>query len=559
MPSLISQDEWATLPRTEHIIEDTIEGWAEALRHLVNARMGLYATRPTFVYTSIRAKGAPLSVGGKAPGPEPLRVCLDKVEALLSSRDGRLTSVDCFDLVMYASDAVLSGGVRRAASIALFSPDDEGMISAKTGTWWQDNPQRARANISAVITDDTEKSVYEAIFSATKQYGEPGFIFSKSKEFLYNPCVEIGMAPVLITDECGDVVSEYTVDMLEDREYYEGIGYEYVSGWQACNLVEVNCALFKSKEDAFDAVQQATILATAQAGYTHSDYLPSVSRHILERESLIGVSLTGMANCPEIAFDPTWQREAAKLVRKTNKRFASELGINAATRTTCVKPSGNAAVLLGCTSGIHAEYARRYIRNVQVSAQNPVGQFFKEHMPAAVSKSVWSAPGTEDLVISFPVDATGNDTLYRKDLTAESFIDMITLTQTNWIECGTHLDRGVEGLRHNVSNTILVQEGEWEGVCEKLWQEREHLTGVSLLSMFGDYVYEQPPFQEIVENIDENDPLADKKRAAAKQWQELRDAWVSPDYTLLKEGSDTTQLLQEASCVGGACEFTPQR
>lgn len=556
MPPLIDMSEWSALPQEMHVIPDTIEGWADAVRALINARMGLHGARPIFDFSQIRAKGAPLSVGGKAPGPEPLKICLQRIEALLTQRVGKLSSVDCFDIVMFASDAVLSGGVRRAASIALFSPDDQQMVSAKTGNWFTDNPQRARANISAVITDNTPRDVYDAIFESTKEFGEPGFIFSESTEYLYNPCVEIGMAPVLITDEFGDVVSEYTVDMLEDREFYENLGYDYQSGWQACNLVEVNCAAFKSEEDALEAVRHATVLATAQAGYTSSDYLPTASERILRREALIGVSLTGMANCPEIAFNPQWQTEAALLVKKVNKKVAEMLGINPATRTTCVKPSGNAAVLLGCASGVHAEYAERYIRNVQVSANNPVAQFFAKLMPDAVQKSVWSAPGTDDVVISFPVLNDTEGTLYRKDLSAIEFIDLIKLTQKHWVRTGTRT-YGVEGLTHNVSNTILVRSEEWEIVKDKLWAEKETLSGVSLLGLFGDYVYDQPPFQEVVTEPHKDDPFYEKKVAAYARWKSLRDTWVVPDYTRLLEREDVTELMGEVSCAGGTCEFKP--
>ena len=558
LPPLLSKDEWANLKHDNFSIEDTIEGWADALRALIDSRVGLRATKPVFDYSLIRPRGAPLSVGGKAPGPEPLKICLERVQRLLDSREGKLSSVDCFDIVMFASDAVLSGGVRRAASIALFSPRDKDMVTAKTGDWYVQNPQRARANISAVITDDTDKEVYDSIYESTKQFGEPGFIFSESTEYLYNPCVEIGMAPVLITDEFGDVVSEYSIDMLEDQDYYKSLGYEYQSGWQACNLVEVNCANFKSEDDALEAVQHATILATAQAGYTQSDYLPTVSERILQRESLIGVSLTGMANCPSIAFNAEWQKQAARVVKRTNKKFSKMIDINPATRTTCVKPSGNAAVLLGCASGVHAEYSKKYIRNVQVSEDNPVAKFFKKIMPDAVQSSVWSAPGTNDVVISFPINNTRDDVIYRKDLSAEKFIDLIKLTQTNWVNEGSNSEEGVEGLTHNVSNTILVRDGEWESVKERLWRERNVLSGVSLLGLFGDYVYEQPPFQEIVDNIDDDDPMRDKKLKAKERWESLRNSWKSPNYTLLLEKEDTTQLIQEASCVGGTCEFKPQ-
>ena len=269
------------------------------------------------------------------------------------------------------------------------------------------------------------------------------------------------------------------------------------------------------------------------------------------------MSLTGMANCPEIAFDPSWQTAAASLVKRVNTRVARLLDINPATRTTCIKPSGNAAVLLGCASGVHAEYAQKYIRNVQVSADNPVAQFFAKIMPDAVQPSVWSAPGTEDLVISFPIENESSGTLYRKDLTASDFIDLLKLTQTYWVQGGTRKSGGVEGLTHNVSNTILVKDDEWDLVKEKLWEEKDVLSGVSLLGVFGDYVYDQPPFQEIIDDPEVDDPHYDKKIYARDRWRSLREAWTCPNYARFLEKEDTTQLIQEASCVGGACEFKP--
>ena len=553
LPKLMKLEDWKALPEYAFVVPDTIEGWADSLGELIYSRMGLRSGKPVFDLSNIRPKGSALSIGGKAPGPEPLKVCLEKCEYLLSSVQA-LRPIDCFDLIMFASDAVLSGGVRRAASIALFSADDTEMMSSKTGNWWQEQPQRARANISAVITPSTSKETYSTLFSKCKEFGEPGFIFSKSTEFVYNPCVEIGMAPILIRDEKGAILDKYSISILENRNDYEELGYTYKSGWQACNLTEVNCSKFTNKEDALEAVKAATILGTAQAGYVESDYLGRTSKLILEREALIGVSLTGMANASDIAFDPDWQQEAAIVSIDTNRKFSSYLGIRHASRTTCVKPSGNAAVLLGCASGIHPEYAKKYIRNVQVSGDNPVVKFFKRYVPDAISESQWAAPGSNDVVISFPLLNT-TKAIYRKEVSAEEFIDMVLLTQKNWVRTGRAENR-VESLNHNVSNTILVSPQEWDSVKEKLWNNRDKLTGVSLLASFGDYVYEQPPFLEIHDDPQVGTDYYDKMLVAKERWERLREVWKSPKYTLLKESEDVTSLVKEAACTGGACEFT---
>jgi ribonucleoside-triphosphate reductase len=558
LPELLPVDEWRNAERDEFVVEDTIEGWAEALGALIESRFGLWS-RPTFDYTEIRPYGSPLSIGGKAPGSAPLATCLQNVERLLDSADGKLTPLECFDIVMYASDAVLAGGVRRAASIALFSPEDGEMMTCKTGNWFTDNPQRSRANISAVITPDVTYDVFSEILQSTKQWGEPGVIFMACKEFLYNPCVEIGMCPTLIRDPKGNVVERYTLDMLNNKDTYTAAGYTYRYGWQACNLTEVNCAAFKNRDDAFRAVEAAAILGTVQAGYTRADYLGEVSEEILERESLIGVSLTGMCNAPDIAFDPAWQREAAEVVNAVNKSVARELGLRCASRTTCVKPSGNAAILLGCASGIHAEYAPRYLRHVQVNALNPVAQFFARYMPEAVTESVWTATSEKkDVCIAFPIGVPSGS-ITRKQLSMAEFVDKIVSTQSNWVRAGVSIDR-VEGLVHNVSNTILVAAHEWDNVADTLWARREHLSGVSLLGEFGDYDFDQPPFREVYdpETISADDPHAAAKLESWNYWLRLRETWQRVPFDQLREDDDQTAApAADPSCAGGTCEFKP--
>tara|TARA_B100000214_G_scaffold375473_1_gene362006 strand:+ start:2053 stop:4104 length:2052 start_codon:yes stop_codon:yes gene_type:complete len=554
LPSIRTEDD--SYITEKYVIDDNIESWSDALGSLLNFYFGLSDSKPKFDFSLIRPKGSPISAGGKAPGHEPLKKCLENIDNLLSKRLGtRLKSVDVFDIVMHTSNAVLAGGVRRAASIAIFSHDDEDMATAKTGNWYTENPQRARANISAVITPDVNFEEYTNVYKNTKQFGEPGFIFSKSKEFCFNPCVEIGMAPVLIKDEFGDVLETYTLDHLENREFYESEGYTYFSGWQACNLTEVNCSKFESEEDALQAIYGATILGTAQAGYTKSDYLTVVSQKIVERESLIGVSLTGMANSPLLSYNEDFQKEAADVVNKTNRMFAKMLGIPPASRTTCVKPSGNASILLSCASGIHPEYSKKYIRRIQAPATSVIVEFFTQFNPAAVEESIWSAPGTSDKCISFPVEVI-NDSIYRKDMSALDFIDKVILTQNNWVRSGTQVNR-VEGLAHNVSNTILVKDDEWDTVCKKLWDNRNHLSGVSLLSAYGDYDFDQCPFQEIfeVEDIDPKDPKATAKLLMNENWYKLKNSWLPVPYDILKESIDNTTPHQEVACAGGACEM----
>ena len=332
------------------IVEDSIEGWASALDVLMSsffAGGGKYpeyeGRRVFFDLTQIRPKGAKISGGFKAPGPDGLRRALDRIEYLLQgivldSKDPQpVKPIHVYDIAMHAADAVLSGGVRRSATICLFSADDEEMMNAKTGNWFVDNPQRGRSNNSAVIVrDEASEEQFHKIMESVKQFGEPGFVFVQSSEHTTNPCVEIGMYPQI----------------------------NGKSGWQGCNLTEINGGMCNTEEDFYKACRAASILGTLQAGYTNFKFLSDASKQIFDREALLGVSITGWMNNPDVLFDEKVLKKGAQIVKDVNKEVAEIIGINPAARTTCVKPSGNASVLLQTASGIHAEHSPMYIRNV---------------------------------------------------------------------------------------------------------------------------------------------------------------------------------------------------
>jgi ribonucleoside-triphosphate reductase len=536
------------------VVEDTIEGWADAVGALISFYFNQRDTYPIFDFSKIREKGSQISIGGLAPGPEPLKMCIERISNLFDTcivrNRTRLRSIDCFDIVMHISNAVLAGGVRRAACIVLFDAHDTEMATCKTGNWFVDNPQRGRANISAVILPNTSKDTYLKLFKSTKEFGEPGFVISESKQFLYNPCCEIGMVPTLIRDELGNVVEKYTLDILDNQSKYERMGYTYDSGWQACNLTEVNCAKFTTREQALSAVVLASFLGTIQATYIKSDYLGPVSEQILQRESLIGVSLTGMANRKDIAFNAEWQKQAADYAVNANKVYAKLLNIPQASRVTCVKPSGNAAVLLGCASGIHPEHSKRYLRHVQVNETNPVLQAFKQTNPHAVVPSVWSAPGVNDQCVMFPIEV-GDDALVKSDLSAKDFLELVKLTQTNWVRNGVGVER-VEALHHNVSNTCVVRNDEWEIVQEYIWENRNFLNGISLISASGDYDYDQPPFRS-VSDFDSSRDLT-RVQESLNTWNQLRLNWNDADYFDVVAEDEIVSNMSVA-CSGGACEF----
>jgi len=462
------------------VVEDSIEGWADALGALMSSYFvgggqfpEMEGRKVYFDLNNVRPKGAMINGGFKAPGPEPLRKSLDKIEHLIQSRvlkgETRLRAIDVYDIAMHAADAVLAGGVRRSATICLFSPNDEEMINAKTGNWFIDNPQRGRSNNSAVIVrDEITREEFKKIMGSIKEFGEPGFYFVEDKDFTTNPCVEIGMYPQL----------------------------DGVTGWQGCNLTEINGGKCTSKEEFFKACRAGAIMGTLQAGYTSFKYLDETTQAIFEREALLGVSVTGWMNNPEVLLDADIQREGADIVRAINKEVAELLGINAAARTTCVKPSGNASVLLQTSSGIHAEHSPRYLRHIQLNKESEVAQLIAESNPYMVEESVWSSNNT-DYCVAFPI-MSPEGSLYREDLYGKNLLEKVKLVQSNWVEAGTNPELCANpDLRHNVSNTVTVMPHMWSEVEDYVYDNRHSFAGISFLAGSGDKDFAQAPNTEV--------------------------------------------------------------
>ena len=475
LPKIRKRDKQAKI----HVIEDSIEGWATAADVLLSSFFVGGGKHPEYegrrIYfddTKIRPKGAEISGGFKAPGPEPLRITLKKIteliEKILEEGLTELHPIHVYDICMFIADSVLSGGVRRSATIFLFSEDDEEMMAAKTGYWFLKNPQRARSNISVVVVrDDAKREQFHSIVNNIKQFGEPGFYFTTNTEHCTNPCVEIGMLP----------------------------SYEGKSGWQGCNLTEINGANCTSPEAFYSACIAASVLGTLQAGYTNFKFVNEVTKKIFEKESLIGVSVTGWMNNPEVLLDKEVLQEGARLVKVFNKKVSKLIGINPAARTTCVKPAGNASVLLKTASGVHGEHSPIYIRNVQMNKETEVAKILKKLNPYMVEESVSS---TTDYVISFPIIAP-KTSIYRKDLLGINLLEKVKLIQENWIEYGTNENLCNDPtVRHNVSNTISVPEESWEEVADYIFDNRYSFTGISLLSTSGDKTYNQAPNTEIL-------------------------------------------------------------
>jgi ribonucleoside-diphosphate reductase alpha chain len=468
-----------------YTIPDTIEGWSDAIGILVNSYFkqsdSLYPefaqNKPVFIYSEIRPAGAPLSWGGKAPGPDGLKAALEKIGALMdkcvADNKKKLSPIDVYDIIMHASDAVLSGGIRRSATICLFSADDNEMAMAKTGDWFIKSPQRGRSNNSAIlIRSKTTKEQFSALMKNVREYGEPGFVWADDTEALYNPCVEIGMRAY---DEQGN------------------------SGWQFCNLCEINMKKVRNEEDFLKACRAAAILGTLQAAYDNFPYLGEVTNRIVKREALLGVSMTGMMDSPDIAFDPAIQKKGALEVLRVNEELAPKVGINVCARATCVKPAGSTSCLLGTASGIHPHHARRYFRRVQANVMEYPLQYFEAHNPRAVEKSVWSNTGT-DKVITFLCEVP-EGARTKNQLIATELLEHVKLTQQNWVEFGTRKEASVAPwLRHNVSNTITVLPEEWDDVEKFIYNNRKWFAGISLLPSSGDLDYPQAPFCKVLDN-----------------------------------------------------------
>lgn len=469
---------------TKYLIEDSIEGWADSLGVLLSS----YFSKPidefkeyknchvVFDYSNIRKKGSSLSSGvGKAPGYEPLANGLEKIRALLdrciANGQKKVRPIDAYDIIMHSSDAVLSGGVRRSASLALFSHDDSEMAKAKTGNWYMENPQRARSNNSALLLkDDTTYEEFSELMESVKEFGEPGFIWSDSTEMTFNPCVEVGMWPV--DEESGK------------------------SGWQGCNLSTINCSNVADEDDFYERCKAAAIIGTLQAGFTDLDYLGDISKKIFAREALLGVSLTGTMEKHDIVLTEKVLKNGAKIAVETNKEFSKKIKINQAARVTCLKPEGTSSSMLGTSSGIHPHHAKRYIRHVQANILEAPYQHFKKVNPQACEKSSWSANNTDE-VVKFPIEVPDGAKL-KNQLPAIEMLSVVKDTQKNWVYSGKNRSLCTQDyLSHNVSNTVTVKPDEWSDVTKYIYDNRKYFAGISLIPQSGDKDYPQAPFTTV--------------------------------------------------------------
>ena len=437
-----------------YLVSDSIEGWADAVKVLINSYFK-GTSKIRFDYSDIRPKGAKLvTSGGKAPGPQPLRECIVKVKGILRQKeDGdKLTTIEAHDIMCHIADAVLAGGIRRAALISLFSADDASMISAKVGNWWETNPQRGRANNSVVllrhkITEEYFMDLWERVKASGA--GEPGFYFSNDKDWGTNPCCEIALRP-----------------------------------YQFCNLTEVNVSDVTTQEELEERAKVAAFLGTLQAGYTDFHYLRPVWQRTTEKDALVGVSMTGIASGGVLNLD---MNKAALEVKKENRRVAMQIGINPAARTTCVKPAGTTSLTLGTSSGIHAWHNEYYIRRLRVGKNEAIYGYLSQNHPELVEDEFFSPHDTA--VISAPQRAP--DGAITRSESALSLLERVKTVSQKWVKGGHQRGQNT----HNVSATITIKPDEWETVGKWMWENRDHYNGLSVLP-FSDHTYKQAPFED---------------------------------------------------------------
>lgn len=500
------------------IIEDSIEGWADAIKHLMKAYFGMRETKPRFDFGSIREKGARLiTAGGKAPGPDPLRKCLFNIELLLESlKDGTfLSPIQSHDILCYIADAVLAGGIRRAALIALFSADDKEMLEAKTGAWWETNPQRGRANNSAVllrhrITEDFFLNLWKKI--ELSNAGEPGVYFSNDREYGTNPCAEIALRP-----------------------------------YSFCNLTEINAGDLQSQSELNRRATIAAFFGTLQAGITDFHYLRPIWQKTTEKDALIGVGITGICNGGILKLDLKF---AAKCALDENERVASIIGINKAARVTTVKPSGTTSLVLGVSSGIHAWHSKYYIRNIQCAVGDDLYNYFIFHHPELIKIMDLDS---NSAVIGIPQKAPINAIL-RDNENALEMLERVQWFYEDWVASGHRSGSNT----NNVSATVSIHKdktykptksyvgyiskssmlSEWEAVGKWMWKNRDSFNGLSCLPYDGGS-YVDAPFQEITK----------------RQYEEKLEFVQDIDLRKIKEFDDNTTFREELACAGGYCEL----
>ena len=481
-----------------YLIGDSIEGWADAIKVLMESYLGYKSSTPIFDFSDIRQKGAMLvTSGGKAPGPQPLKDCIHHITKVLDNKkDGeRLSPIETHDIVCHIADAVLAGGIRRAALISLFSADDEEMISCKSGSWWEQNAQRGRANNSAVLL--RHKITKEFFMDLWKRIelsgaGEPGIYLSNDKDWGTNPCCEIALRP-----------------------------------FQFCNLCEVNASDIESQEDFEKRVRAAAFIGTLQAGYTDFHYLRDIWKRTTEKDALIGVGMTGIGSGVVLGYD---MKKAAKMVKEENERVAGLIKINKSARTTTVKPSGTSSLVLGTSSGIHAWHNDFYLRRIRVGKNESIYSYLAINHPELIEDEFFRPHDTA--VISIPQKAPEGAIIRHESVF--QMLERVKKVSQEWIKPGHRNGQN----SHNVSATVSIKEDEWELVGEWMWNERNYYNGLSVLP-YSNHTYKQSPYEDCTK----------------EEYERLLTTLKNVDLTKVIELQDNTDLRGELACANGSCEI----
>ena len=487
----------AAFKMRNYLIEDSIMGWADSVKML----MKFYfegGPKPKFDFRAIREKGARLvTAGGKAPGPEPLKICLAHIDAIMERKEdgSKLSPLEAHDIMCHIANSVLAGGIRRSAMISLFSHDDEEMITCKYGNWWELNEQRGRSNNSAVLErgsvgEEEFKALWKRIEASGS--GEPGIYWTNNKDWGTNPCCEIGLRP-----------------------------------FQFCNLCEVNVSDIESQEDLNNRVATAAFFGTLQAGFFDFHYLRPIWSKTTAKDALLGIGMTGIGSGEILKYN---LEIAANTARVVNTLITEKTGISEAARITCIKPSGTTSLVLGTASGIHAWHAPYYLRTMRFNKSEDLAMYLEINHPELCEDDVLRPKDT--LCVRIPVKAPEGSIMR-----TESPIDTLERVKkfaTEWIKPG-HINGDNT---HNVSATISITD-EWEVVGQWMWDNRETYNGLSVLPYFGGS-YKQAPFEDITE----------------EEYNEKIATLHSIDLTKVTEMDDNVEFSQVAACAGGACEIS---
>jgi ribonucleoside-triphosphate reductase (thioredoxin) len=488
-----------SLKESDYIIADSIEGWADAIKVLMESYFGVLDYRPIFDFSQVRAKGVRLiTSGGKAPGPEPLKQCLINIEQLLISKEdnSKLSSLECHDILCHIANAVLAGGIRRAAMIALFSKDDKEMLNCKSGEWWVYNEQRGRANNSVVLErTTTTKEEFNDIWKQVEasNAGEPGIVFTNNKDLGLNPCAEISL-----------------------------------KAFQFCNLTEVNVSDIKNYADLNGRIRAAAFFGTLQATFTDFHYLRPIWKETTEEDRLIGVGLTGIGSGKILNFN---LEQIAKVANETNQYYSNILGISPAARVTTIKPSGTTSCVFGSSSGIHAWYSKYYIRRQRIGKNEALYTYLSIYHPELLEDDYFR-PEIQ-AIISIPQKAP-EGSIIRDSETAIEFLERVKRFNLEWVRKGHRRGENT----NNVSATVSLKPEEWEEVGEWMWENRENYNGISVLP-YDSGSYTQAPFEEITE----------------EKYLQMEKYLKDIDLSKVVELDDNTNHTQESSCSGGKCEI----